>query len=252
MCWYGTSSTSSNARCATLTLATSPSRINPVSTQEGIAQAPLLQPRAQGGRGERPVARQPAVDRRVQDRERELDVPALRVVGVGQRADRLLRQVAPAALAQQPDPAARDVTREQRLDAVRPLPGVDGDDRLAARVDPDFRHDARVVEPARVRALDRQPQHADRPLRLGRVAREVIRREADAALGGDDPRVPAQLALERQRVQIDQLRGRDARARAGTRPRAAWRRSRRSDPAVVDGSTPKRRRADRDHLRRVG
>ena len=126
------------------------------------------------------------------------------MVGVGQRADRLLRQVAPAELADQPDLPARDLAREQRLDPVRPLPRVHGDERLVAG-DADLLQQHLVREPARVRALDRAPQQRNRLPGLRRVACEVVGREPDAPLGGHDPRMPAHLALELERVEVEQL-----------------------------------------------
>ena len=100
MCWYG-HVLDQLERAVRDAHATRPRRAGSarVSCRNASPAQRCLQPRAQGGRGQRPVARQPAVDRRVQDRQRELEVPALGVVGVGQRADRLLRQVAPAELA---------------------------------------------------------------------------------------------------------------------------------------------------------
>ena len=70
-------STSSNARCATLTLRDLAEQDQPRLAQERVARAARLQPRAQRGRGQRAVAGQPAPHRRVQDRQRELEVMAL-------------------------------------------------------------------------------------------------------------------------------------------------------------------------------
>ena len=51
---------------------------------------------------------------------------ALGMVDVGERADRLARQVARRQRAERDELAARDRARVQREDAVLPLPGMDG------------------------------------------------------------------------------------------------------------------------------
>ena len=53
-----------------------------------------------------------------------------------------------------------------------------------------------------------QPAEAQRLARLGREGEQVARPEPDAALARDDPRVPAQLALQARPVEVEQLGGR--------------------------------------------
>ena len=156
---------------------------------------------------------------------------ALGVVGVGQRADRLLRQPAPAELAEQADAPARDVAREQRLDPVRPT--ATGARGRASPTRPAPRQSASSTA---------QPAAGTGSPRLGRVAAQVGRPRTRR--GPWRPRsTGARAARPRARAGRGRAaRPRAARARAGARRTAASRRSRRSAPRSSTGPRPARAR----------
>ena len=180
------------------------------------------------GRGQGPLGGQPPPDQGVEDAQGQLEVVTPGGADVGQGPDRLLGQVLVGPLAEDDQVAGGQGGGEQRDDHVLPLPVVHREPAVPAGVGPGGGQGGRErLDGGRVELAGQQPvvgepgdglvggqpgaggqpvePHPGPP--LGGVAQVVAVAEAEAALVGGDPGVPAHLALDRRVAQLRQLGG---------------------------------------------